>query len=120
MIDEESFVAVAEVTVGEAIHEAITEGIELLRCSGLRDAGASAAGRAEGCDRSDVGAGKRGVGTRGEVDVEAPGVQAVGAEAEEVFVGAARRCGSSIDVRGENSAVGVGELEALLCAKCSC
>ena len=47
--------------------------------------------------------------------MEAPSVQGVRAEAEEVFVGAGGRRGRSIDVRGENSAVTAGELEALFC-----
>src|SRR5262249_37234474 len=108
---------VPEVPVGEAVHHAVGQRVELLGRARLRHAGAAAAGGSEGGDRDAGGAGQRGVGRRGPVDVVPPEAErvVVGVVEGHNVVGRARgRGGGPVQVGRQQAAAGGGELGALL------
>ena len=61
MVDDERFM-IAEVAVGEAVHQAVAERVKLVRGAWLRNADAAAAGQGEGCDGDVRGSREGGVG----------------------------------------------------------
>src|SRR5207249_1494330 len=69
---------VAEVAIGEPVHQAVGERVESLERAGLRDAGASAAGFGVGGHREARRRAERRVGRRRPVDVVLPRGEARG------------------------------------------
>ena len=115
VIDDQGLV-VAEVAVGEAVHEPVGEGIELLAGAGLGNAGAAAAClRKSGCAEGGR-TGQGCIGRCGPVGVKLPVRELAGgcAEGDDVVGRSGRRLLRTVDVRRQQASVAGAEVEALL------
>ena len=115
VIDDQRLV-VAEVAVGEAVHEAVGKGVQLLRSARLRDAGAAGASLREGCRRQRGRPGQGRIGGRGPIRMELPVSELVGRGAlgDDVVGRASRRRLRSVQIGCEQATEGCAEVEALL------
>ena len=117
MVDDQSFV-IAEVAVRQAVHDAVTEGIQLLRGPTLSDTRAAriVARQSErgGCERGRTGQGR--VRWGGPVDMELPeGELPVDrAERNHVVRRSGRWLSRAVEVGGQQTAEARAHIEALL------
>ena len=106
---------IAEVAVGEPVHEPVGERVEPLSRAELRDTGSAAARFGVRVDPHAARTRERRVARRGPVDVELPADQAAGgAESDHVVGRAGRRQARAVERRGEQSAVRGARSEELL------
>src|ERR1700758_3198782 len=95
---------VAEVAIGQAIHQTVSQRIQLLVGTGLRNTCSTVTGGGKSSDRQIGGAGER-RGTGAEVDVrDLPQVRRIGAKVEEVSRRSRWRSCCAIDIRRQHAA----------------